>query len=79
MLTSKSNPKAKRKGRLVLSRDINEEILIGNDIRITIVSVRGTRASVLIEAPTDLPIVRGEIAHQDAMDLVKAEQLATTN
>ena len=77
MLTSKS--KAKPKGRLVLSRDINEEILIGNDIRITFVSVRGTRASVLIEAPTDVPIVRGEIAHQAALDLVHSKQLATTN
>jgi carbon storage regulator len=49
---------------LVLSRKVNEEIVIGNDICITVVRVEGNRIRLGISAPDDLNIRRGEIAFE---------------
>jgi carbon storage regulator len=46
---------------LVLSRKIGEQIVIGNDIRVTVVDVKGGRVKLGIEAPTDVGIFRSEL------------------
>ncbi len=46
---------------LVLTRKLNEEILIGEDIKVTLVRVRGNTVRIGIEAPRDIRIVRGEL------------------
>jgi carbon storage regulator CsrA len=46
---------------LVLSRKVGEELVIGDNIRIVISRVAGNRVSVAIQAPADVPIVRGEL------------------
>jgi carbon storage regulator len=46
---------------LVLSRKLNESIIIDGDIRITIVGIRGNHVRVGIEAPSSVPIVREEL------------------
>lgn len=46
---------------LVLTRRQGEEIIIGDDIRITVVSVKGDRVRIGIKAPTDVPVDRQEI------------------
>jgi carbon storage regulator len=43
---------------LVLTRRLNEELLIGDDIRVTVLAVKGQRVKLGIEAPADVPIVR---------------------
>lgn len=49
---------------LVLSRYVNEEIKIGDDITITICGVKGDRVRVGIQAPEGLKIHRKEIWEQ---------------
>lgn len=46
---------------LVLSRKINERILIGPDIEITIVEMRGGKVRVGIKAPNRVPVHRAEL------------------
>lgn len=46
---------------LVLSRKIEEVLVIGDDIRIKVVKIAGNRVTLGIEAPNDMKIIRGEI------------------
>jgi carbon storage regulator len=46
---------------LVLTRRIGEEIIIGNNIRVKIVAVKGDRIRVGIDAPSDVSVDRAEI------------------
>ena len=46
---------------LVLTRKADEQILIGDDIKITLVRVRGNSVRIGIDAPKDIRIVRGEL------------------
>jgi carbon storage regulator len=50
---------------LVLSRKINEKILIGDDIVVSVVRVEGYQVRLGIEAPRNVRIVRAEIAHDE--------------
>lgn len=46
---------------LVLSRQRDESIIIGNDIEITIVDVRGEKVRLGINAPSHIPVHRKEV------------------
>lgn len=46
---------------LVLSRQRDESIIIGDHIVITIVDIRGDKVRLGIEAPTEIPVHRQEV------------------
>lgn len=46
---------------LVLSRTEDEDIIIGDNIRIVVIDVRGKRVRLGVEAPTDVPVDRGSV------------------
>jgi carbon storage regulator len=46
---------------LILSRKANESIVVGDNIRITVASIRGRYVRLGIEAPDDVEIFREEI------------------
>jgi carbon storage regulator len=46
---------------LVLSRHRDESIMIGDDIVITIVDIRGDKVRLGIAAPQDIPVHRQEV------------------
>ena len=50
---------------LVLTRKADEEILIGNDIKITLIRVRGNSVRIGIDAPREVRVVRGELESLD--------------
>ena len=46
---------------LVLSRHRDESIMIGDEIVVTIVDIRGDKVRLGIQAPTDIPVHRREV------------------
>ena len=46
---------------LVLSRQRDESIIIGDNIVITVVEIRGDKVRLGIEAPTEIPVHRQEV------------------
>jgi carbon storage regulator len=46
---------------LVLSRHRDESIMIGDDIVVTVVDIRGDKVRLGIQAPTHIPVHRQEI------------------
>ena len=46
---------------LVLSRKRDEKIVIGENIVITVIEVRGDKVRLGIEAPSDVPVHRQEV------------------
>ncbi|MCO1601334.1 carbon storage regulator CsrA [Desulfosporosinus nitroreducens] len=61
---------------LALTRKIGERIVIGDNIVVTVVGVKGDNIRITIEAPKEIKIYRGEI-----FDAIAAEnkQAAVTN
>ena len=59
---------------LVLSRQRDETIMIGDDIEITIVDIRGDKVRLGITAPTQIPVHRKEV-----YDAIQAENRAAAN
>lgn len=49
---------------LALSRKENESIMIGNDIEITILEIKGEQVKLGITAPKSVPIYREEVYTQ---------------
>jgi carbon storage regulator len=49
---------------LVLSRKLGEKIVIGDNILITVVKIDRNQIRIGIEAPSDVPVYREEIAPQ---------------
>ena len=62
---------------LVLSRQKDESIIIGDDIKITIVDVRGDKVRLGINAPRSISVHREEI--YEAIQREKAQQKADEN
>lgn len=56
---------------LVLTRQAEQDICIGPNIRVRVLSVQGGQVRLGIEAPADVPIHRGEL-----LDRVREENVA---
>ena len=50
---------------LVLSRKLNEEVIIGDNIRITVVAIRGNQVRLGFTAPPDVAIQRQELREEN--------------
>ena len=58
---------------LVLTRKLNQEIVIGDDIRITIVAVGGDQVKLGITAPRSIPVHRSEVLRERAAQVVELD------
>jgi carbon storage regulator len=56
---------------LILSRKLNEKIMIGEDISISIIEVRGDQVRIGVDAPKTVKVFR-----QEVFDAIKAENKA---
>ncbi len=46
---------------LILSRKINEKIMIGDDVSITVIEIRGDQVKIGVEAPKSVKVFRQEV------------------
>lgn len=60
---------------LVLSRHRDESIVIGDDIVVTIVDIRGDKVRLGIQAPPDVPVHRQEVYEAIQRENRKAAQV----
>jgi len=58
---------------LVLSRQRDESIVIGDDVVVTIVDIRGDKVRLGIEAPREIPVHR-----QEVYDAIQRENQSAT-
>lgn len=61
---------------LVLTRKAQERILIGDNIKVTILRVKGNAVRVGIDAPSDVRVVRGELGAKPSPIVVPASDVA---
>ena len=53
---------------LILSRKVNEKVVIGEDISVSIIEIRGDQVRIGIDAPKKVKVFR-----QEVFDAIKAE------
>ncbi|MDR3168045.1 MAG: carbon storage regulator CsrA [Treponema sp.] len=56
---------------LILSRKTNEKIMIGEDISISVIEIRGDQVRIGVDAPKTVKVFR-----QEVFDAIKAENKA---
>jgi carbon storage regulator len=56
-------------GMLILTRKVNETVMIGNDVTITVLGVNGSQVRIGVSAPKNVAVHREEI-----YDRIKREQ-----
>lgn len=61
---------------LVISRKVDESLIIGDKITVTILAIEGDRIKIGIDAPRDMTILRQEV-YQAVQDQTKLQELMT--
>jgi carbon storage regulator len=56
---------------LVLSRKLNEAVVINDTVRVTVLAVKGDRVRLGIEAPRHMSVDRGEVHARKAMEVIE--------
>ena len=64
---------------LVLSRQRDESIMIGDKVVVTIVDIRGDKVRLGIEAPEEIPVHRQEVYEAIQRENQRANQLSPTD
>lgn len=64
---------------LILSRRKGESFIIGNDIKITVLSQRNNQVRIGIDAPRSLPVHREEVVLRDQRENAVTEAAFETN
>ncbi len=59
---------------LALARKVNQSIMIGNDVEVTLLEIKGDQIKIGINAPKSVPIYRKEIFAQIQEENVSAGQ-----
>ena len=60
---------------LVLSRQRDQSIIIGDNIVVTVVDVRGDKVHLGIDAPTEIPVHRREVYEAIQRENLRASRL----
>ncbi len=64
---------------LVLSRKRGEQIVIGDNITVTILDIRNDKVRLGIQAPTDVPVHRREVYEAIQREIAQQSNSSTTD
>ena len=59
---------------LILTRRADESLMIGDDIKITVLGIKGNQVRIGIDAPKDVPVHREEIYQRIKDEEMRAKQ-----
>jgi len=62
---------------LILTRRVGEKILIGDNVSIAVLDVRGNQVRIGIDAPSEVSVHREEIYHRIQQEKIAAQSLAS--
>ena len=67
------NPSAKEWSLLILTRRVNESLIVGDQVTVTVVAVKGNQVRLGVDAPKDVAVHREEVyerlKNEDAQQL----------
>ena len=52
---------AENKGNLIISRKAGEVVCIGDNVKVTVLSIDGNKVKLALDAPKSVPILRKEL------------------
>lgn len=64
---------------LILSRKMNQQICVGDNISITVVSVSGSRVKLGIDAPESVKIIRSELVKRNSSSQIPEDRSIAEN
>jgi carbon storage regulator len=58
---------------LILTRRVGERLMVGDDVTVTMLSIKGNQARIGIDAPKDVAVHREEIYERIKQEQMEAE------